>query len=62
MKIAEVEDILYKEARQADPVSILILGGPGIGKTHMQKEVANRVAKTLSLEFKEYDDSIEFDG
>ncbi len=62
MKIAEVEDILYKEARQPDPVSILILGGPGIGKTHMQREVARRVANALSLEFKEYDDSIEFDG
>ncbi len=62
MKITELADTIYREAMQADPVSILVLGGPGVGKTALMKDVAARVAKSLGLNFKEYDDSLEFDS
>jgi len=38
MKIKELADIIYREALQDDPVSILVLGGPGVGKTMVMKE------------------------
>jgi len=60
MKIKELADIIYREALQDDPVSILVLGGPGVGKTVVMKEVAQRVAASLGLNFKEYDDSLAF--
>ena len=60
MKIKELADIIYREALQDDPVSILVLGGPGVGKTVVMKEVAQRVAESLKLNFKEYDDSLAF--
>jgi hypothetical protein len=60
MKIKELADIIYREALQDDPVSILVLGGPGVGKTVLMKEVAQRVAASLGLNFKEYDDSLTF--
>lgn len=62
MKITELADTIYREAMQDDPVSILVLGGPGVGKTVLMKDVAARVAKSLGLNFKEYDDSVKFDS
>ena len=62
MKISELADVICREAMQPDPASMLVLGAPGVGKTVMMKDVAARVAKSLGLDFREYDDSLEFDG
>ena len=35
MKISELADVIYREAMQPDPVSMLVLGAPGVGKTVM---------------------------
>ena len=62
MKIPELADIIYREAQQKDPVSILVLGPPGVGKTRTMTDVAKRIAVALGLEYKEYDDETDFDG
>lgn len=59
VKITDVKMFIKKLYLNGDRQSILLLGGAGIGKSVVVKEIAEEIAKEKGMRFVEYSDDVE---